>query len=306
MPQAVDSFSPHTDRSCQALAANGFVGALRYQYNTSRAEVDRLHAHGLSFGLIFERNGNAAVVNPEVGADHGRAAVAFARSIGLPEGCAIFFAEADTMVRRDQYPGATRYWSLAGKPTRDAGYRVGAYGGSKLIDHLHQNGVADLTWETGAMSWNEWVHSSTCALRQLLGQPTFGGVTVDLNDVHADDWGQWTPAGASRPNADPSTPIIVSTQILKELAAMSTPIVVDGHQVLVTPDLEVVSLTDGGRQAALVSGAAQPYTGHDTLKDDAGQPLGKGDEWITLNDADHGPALSVLRPVIAAGGLRTF
>lgn len=207
MIQVVDSFSPHTDRSCQALAAQGFAGALRYQYNTSRSEVGRLHAHGLSFGLIFERNGNAAVVNPSLGLEHGRAAVTFARSIGLPEGCAIYFAEADTMVRRDQYPGARRYWELAAGPTRDAGYRVGAYGGSKLIDHLHSVGAADLTWETGAMSWNEWVHSSTAALRQLLGQPTIGGVQVDLNDVLANDWGQWTPLGASIPSARPGPPI---------------------------------------------------------------------------------------------------
>jgi hypothetical protein len=200
--QAVDSFSPHTDRSCQALADRGIVGALRYQYNTSRAEVDRLHRHGLSFGLIFERNGNAAVVNPEAGNDHGNAAVAFARSIGLPEGCAIYFAEADTMVQRHQYDRARRYWSLAGAPTRAAGYRVGAYGGSVLIDTLHAEGIVDLTWETGAMSWNEWVHSQTCALRQLLGYHDFGGVQTDLNDVVVDDWGQWTPTGAYRPPAD--------------------------------------------------------------------------------------------------------
>lgn len=199
MSQAVDSFSPHTDRSCRALADRGIAGALRYQYNTSRAEVDRLHAHGLSFGLIFERNGNAAVVNPELGAEHGRAGVAFARSIGLPEGCAIYFAEADTMVRRDQYPGARRYWTLAAAAARAAGYRCGAYGGSVLIDTLHDEGIVDLTWETGAMSWNEWVHSRTCALRQLIGYHDFGGVQTDLNDVVADDWGQWTPTGAYRP-----------------------------------------------------------------------------------------------------------
>lgn len=197
--QAVDSFSPHTDLSCQALAAAGIVGALRYQYNTSRAEVDRLHRHGLAFALIFERAGNAALVTPELGERHARDAVAFARSIGLPPGATIFYAEADTHIRRESFSGATRYWSLAAGPTRDAGYRVGAYGGSKLIDHLREVGVADQTWQTAAESWNEWTESQTRVLRQLIGYRYFGGVQTDVNDVHAADWGQWNADGTTGP-----------------------------------------------------------------------------------------------------------
>ncbi len=45
--QAVDSFGIHTRASAQALAAAGIVGALRY--NTSRLEVDTLHAAILAF-----------------------------------------------------------------------------------------------------------------------------------------------------------------------------------------------------------------------------------------------------------------
>lgn len=47
--QAVDSFGIHTRASAQALAAAGIVGALRYHYNTSRLEVDTLHAAILAF-----------------------------------------------------------------------------------------------------------------------------------------------------------------------------------------------------------------------------------------------------------------
>lgn len=238
--QAVDSFSPHTDRSCQALADQGYVGALRYQYNTSRSEVDRLHAHGLAFGLILELNGNAALVNPEIGALHGQRAVAFARSIGLPAGCAIYFAEADTHIRRENFPGATRYWALAAGPTRDAGYRVGAYGGSKLIDHLHEVGVADLTWETAAMSWNEYVHSQTCSLRQLLGQPVLGGVQVDVNDVLAQDWGQWNADGTvGRPTDNEEDDMTEATKRLLEDSEGRTWLCWDGFKRHLTKQSQV-------------------------------------------------------------------
>ena len=68
--QAVDSFGIHTPASTRALAQAGIVGALRYHYNTSRLEVDTLHAAGVAFGLIAEfdtRTWHPPLDNPEVG-----------------------------------------------------------------------------------------------------------------------------------------------------------------------------------------------------------------------------------------------
>ena len=269
MPQAVDSFSPHTDRSCQALAAAGIHGALRYQYNTSRVEVDRLHRYGLSFALIFERNGNAAVVSPELGADHGRAAVAFAQSIGLPAGCAIWFAEADTHIGRENYDRARRYWALAGAPTRAAGYRVGAYGGSLLIDDLHDRGIADLTWETGAMSWNEWVHSRTCALRQLVGYHDFGGVQTDLNDVVRPDWGQWTPTGAHTPTTPPPSTTIPDQEVdMTTLAEVQQELVNQDTRTRAYIDRALADKDERDKAftAALIAKAIKAIAGDDALE----------------------------------------
>ncbi len=145
-------------------------------------------------------------------------------------------------------------------------------------------------------NWTAWQYSSTGRVPGIAGN-------VDMNIM---DRAYFESHGAtpSRVQPPPGTPTPIPTT-LEELAAMSTPVVADDHQVLITPSAEIVLLTEGGRQALLVSGAAQPYPGHATLKDDQGQPLGKGDEWVPLNDADHGAALAVIRKAIA-DGVRTF
>ena len=136
--QAVDSFGIHTPASTRALAQAGIVGALRYHYNTSRLEVDTLHAAGVAFGLIAEfdtRTWHPPLNNPEVGPDHARKAVAVAQALGMPAGCVIWFTQ-DTDLQPAQYERALSYWDGADDIVRAAGYRVGAYGEATFIDLL--------------------------------------------------------------------------------------------------------------------------------------------------------------------------
>lgn len=175
---------------------------MRYHYNTSRLEVDTLHAAGVAFGLIAEfdtRTWHPPVHSPETGSDHARKAVAVANQLGMPPGAAVWLTIDTSPAGR--HPKCRRYFELAAPIIRDAGYRVGAYGGDSIIDELVLAGLADLAWIAGAVSWSEGHRSTTACLRQLVAQPTIGGVTVDLNDVLADDCGWWLPPGAT-----PTTP----------------------------------------------------------------------------------------------------
>jgi len=148
---------------------------------------------------------------PNRGADHANAAVAVARTIGLPAGCTIWMT-ADTDIGPAQLANPRTYWGLAAPVLRAAGYLCGAYGGSTVIDDLHAQGSVDRTWEAGATSWstvNGTYHPSTTAcLRQFLKQPTFGGVQVDMNDIlgSVDDCGVWMPGGVAKPIAKPPAP----------------------------------------------------------------------------------------------------
>lgn len=206
--QAVDSFGIHTPASTRALAQAGIVGALRYHYNTSRLEVDTLHAAGVAFGLIAEfdtRTWHPPLNNPEVGPDHARKAVAVAQALGMPAGCVIWFTQ-DTDLQPAQYERALSYWDGADDIVRAAGYRVGAYGEATFIDLLIDRGKADLAWQAGADGWAQFGRSRHACLWQRVGSPVYAGVTCDPNIILRDDCGWWLPTGAQTPSTPIPTP----------------------------------------------------------------------------------------------------
>lgn len=179
---AIDSFSPHTDASVAALRRAQCRLALRYHYNLSHAEIDRLHHGGIAVGLIAEFDTltwHPVRDSPETGADHAVRAVTYARTLGFPSGCVIWLT-ADSAI-----PDPVRsaeYFRLAMPILHRNGYKVGAYGPSGFIDYLYRNQLTDYTWECGAMTWNNWKHSTTAVLRQLPIQQHFGDVQVDINE----------------------------------------------------------------------------------------------------------------------------
>lgn len=235
--QAVDSASPHTTRSAQALAAGGYGFALRYQYNATRAEVDRLHAAGVGFSLIAEYDTltwHPPLHSPETGARHGIDAVTVAARIGLPVGATIWFT-ADTFIGAKDYGRAATYWDGAASVVRRHGYLCGAYGGSKLIDWLIAGGHADRAWQCGAGSWNEGVMSQRAVLVQG-GGGNVGGVAVDINYVtDLAGCGVWMPDGVTGAHTIEPTP-----------ATEAVPVPFSPHQP--EDDMIVeVTMADGGR-----------------------------------------------------------
>jgi len=228
--QAVDSFGIHTRASAQALAAAGIIGALRYHYNTSRLEVDTLHAAGVAFGLIAEfdtRTWHPPLDNPEVGPDHARKAIAAAQSLGMPAGCVIWFTQ-DTDLRPDQYERALSYWDGADDLVRAAGYRVGAYGEATFIDLLIDRGKADLAWQAGADGWAQFGRSKYACLWQRVGSPVYAGVTCDPNVILRDDCGWWLPTGAQTPTTQGTEPAPPEGADVQTIIAIETK---DGHYV---------------------------------------------------------------------------
>lgn len=212
---AVDSFGAHTTTSARALADAGIRCALRYTYNVTRDEVDRLHAAGISVCLIAEfdtASWHPPLDSPETGADHARSAVARARAVGYPPGGKITLT-VDTMVYPGNFDRVAYYFDLAYPIIHDAGYLVDAYGGSLLIDHLHDRGLTDVTWEAAARSWSsatgrsgDYQPSRTATLRQHVEQPVYGGVQCDLNTFLREPVGEWMPDGGVIGPADPVTP----------------------------------------------------------------------------------------------------
>jgi hypothetical protein len=206
-PQAVDSFGIHTHASAQALAANGIVGALRYHYNTSRLEVDTLHAAGVAFGLIAEfdtATWHPPLHAPQTGGQHGVQAVKVAQALGMPQGCAISFTQ-DCYIPPQNRDAAVTYFSGAAIPVRAAGYRIMGYGDAFLMELCLSRGAIDLIWQAGADSWSQGRVAQHASLWQRVGAPVYGGVVCDPNTILRDDCGFWLPSGAQKPTT-PTTP----------------------------------------------------------------------------------------------------
>jgi hypothetical protein len=265
--QAVDSMTPHSDRSAAALAAEGVRCALRYHYNLTRAEVDRLHRNGVGVCIIGEfdyyqggRQVSPPLMTPEAGGAHGQRLVDVARSLGTPTG-AVLILTADVMVYPERFETVGRYLRLAGEVIRGAGYRVGLYGGSLLIDWAHDHGLVDWTWEAAARSWSsptgrsaDYMPSQSAALRQLVAQPTFGGVQVDLNDYTGRPCpGEWLPDGTVSTGADTAQQEdddMPTTWFLWEAHPDSTNRVPPGVYLAFSHD-RFISALDGDEVAAL-------------------------------------------------------
>lgn len=210
---AVDSFGAHTASSARALADAGVRCALRYHYSATRDEVRVLHDHGISFCLIAEFDTvswHPPLDSPETGAEHARKAVDRAHALGIPAGAKITLT-VDTMVYPGDFERVRHYFDLAYPILHDAGYLVDAYGGSLLIDYLHDRGLADTTWEAAARSWSsatgrsrDYIPSRTALMRQLVQQPVYGGVQCDLNVFLRDPVGEWMPDGSIGGDVIPS------------------------------------------------------------------------------------------------------
>jgi hypothetical protein len=202
---AVDSFGVHTAASARALADAGIRCALRYFYNSTRDEVRILHDHGIAFCLIAEfdtATWHPPMDSPETGAEHARRAVQAAQNIGIPPGAKITLT-IDTMVWPGDLDRTRHYFDLAYPILNDAGYLVDAYGGSFVIDDLVDHGLADTSWEAAARSWSsptgrvgDYQPSRTAHLRQLVEQPTYGGIQTDLNVYVTNPVGEWMPDGS--------------------------------------------------------------------------------------------------------------
>jgi hypothetical protein len=87
---------------------------------------------------------------------------------------------------------------------RAAGYSTGIYGNYNVIDWAIKDGIGSYFWMHDWGSGGK-IHPRT-TVHQLPQnkQRTIDGVVVDINNVYAQDWGQWKPgqSGGSTPGSN--------------------------------------------------------------------------------------------------------
>lgn len=192
MSDGIDCLSPISAEQALQLRRDGRTFVLRYAVtkgadSLGHAELATLLAAGLDVGVIYETTGNAALQGSAAGSVFGTRAAGALRTLGAPEGTAVYLAETDFDVQPQDFAAVRGFYSVAAQVILLAGYRCGVYGGYNAM--LAVSTLAVLRWQTYAWSRGQW--ATNLALQQYDNGVALHGLTVDLDRSLVDDFGQW-------------------------------------------------------------------------------------------------------------------
>lgn len=187
--QAVDYSTARPD---PAELAQRFAGVLRYlaplpnRKVADRAEIDALHAAGLSVGFVWETGASRAGQGYSAGVQDAQQANGLADNLGIPDTVTIYFA-----VDFDANPDAiVGYFQGVGSINRRP---VGGYGSYTVIERLLDDGLIGHAWQT--VAWSRGKRSARAHLFQRADATANPPPGTDVNEILQDDWGQWSPQG---------------------------------------------------------------------------------------------------------------
>jgi hypothetical protein len=156
----------------------------------SLGELANIKAAGMQIFSIYETNPtSASYFSAAKGAADAADAVNLAKSVGQPEGTAIYFtvdydAQAGDLANILSYFKAIR--------ANLGNYKIGAYGSFTVLNYLQQNNAADYWFQT--VAWSHGQHCSFLNIFQYQIDKTNWngtGANVDLDNLEKNDIGAW-------------------------------------------------------------------------------------------------------------------
>lgn len=220
--------------SASSIKAAGHLGAVRYvsqprpdaQWMAGKpvrlAETTANAALGLATASVYQygRANTADWLKGAAGAVvHAPQAIAIHKAAGGPTGVPIYVAIDDNPTRA-QYTDQIRPYLQSFKTSLEAaGLKLGVYGNYNVIEWATQDGLGEYFWMHDWGSGGK-IHPRT-TIHQLpqSQQRVIDGITVDINNVYAKDWGQWVPG---TPAKDQSLVDITETGPLSPTATNPT------------------------------------------------------------------------------------
>jgi len=181
------------------LRSAGYTFAVRYlSYDTTgknltAEEASALIAAGVDVVSNWENAAGDALEGRARGASDARAAQRQADAAGMPAGRPIYFS-VDFDASPDQQAAIDDYFDGVASVLGTS--RTGAYGGFGPIKRLLDGQKIAWAWQTYAWSGGRW--EPRAQLRQVRNSVDIAGGECDLDEAHADDFGQW-----GRSSADP-------------------------------------------------------------------------------------------------------
>jgi len=201
--------------SAASIKAAGHLGAVRYVSQrrpganwmigkpVTIVETTAMARQGLQTASVYQfgRADTADWLRGAAGAAvHAPQAIALHVAAGGPTNRPIYVAIDDNPTRTQYVNQIRPYLQAFQTALRAAGYQTGVYGNYNVIDWAIQDGIGTFFWMHDWGSGGK-IHPRT-TIHQLPAskQKVIDGVTVDINNVYARDWGQWTPGQAAPAN----------------------------------------------------------------------------------------------------------
>ena len=199
--------------SPDAIKRAGHIGAIRYVSNkrpgaawmtgkpVTLQETAANAAAGLPTASVYQF-GRAETADWKQGAAgaaiHAPQAISLHKAAGGPTNRPIYIAIDDNPTREHYTQFIRPYLQAFSKALSVAGYQTGVYGNYNTIEWASRDGIGTFYWMHDWGS-NGKIHPKT-TIHQLpqSRQQTIENVIVDVNEVYASDWGQWTP-GSKQP-----------------------------------------------------------------------------------------------------------
>ncbi|MDK8659166.1 DUF1906 domain-containing protein [Corynebacterium sp. MSK204] len=196
-----------------AIKRAGHIGAIRYVSNkrpgaawmtgkpVTLQEAAANAAAGLPTASVYQF-GRAETADWKQGAAgaaiHAPQAISLHKAAGGPTHRPIYIAIDDNPTREHYTQFIRPYLQAFSKALSVAGYQTGVYGNYNTIEWASQDGIGTFYWMHDWGS-NGKIHPKA-TIHQLpqSRQQTIENVIVDVNEVYASDWGQWTP-GSKQP-----------------------------------------------------------------------------------------------------------
>lgn len=199
--------------SAQSVRAHGHLGAVRYvsekrpgaewmQGKPVRlSETQDFANNGLATASVYQfgRADTADWLQGAAGAAvHAPQAIAIHAAAGGPKGRPIYVAIDDNPTRA-QYDNQIRpYLQSFKQQLAGAGLKLGVYGNYNVVEWASQDGLGEFFW------MHDWgsagrIHPRTTIHQKAGQQSSIDGIVVDINNVYAQDWGQWKPGQGPTP-----------------------------------------------------------------------------------------------------------
>ena len=211
MPTVIDTAAGFP--SAAAIKAAGHAGILAYVSPSrpgsnfpgkpiTKAIADSYRANGVQVAAVWQYgkpNGSAPsdwTTGYEGGKRMAAEALQRSRAAGMPGYCPIYFAVDENITLAQWNSTAVQFF----RGCCDAIGRewVGIYGSSRVCSWAIEDAAVDPRWVWVTRAWSDDDGKGYAALYQRVIDtpsspgPQIGGVTVDVNDVYAADWGQWS------------------------------------------------------------------------------------------------------------------